>query len=155
MANNPTQALDYHDPKLERLIDANLNRLKEGIRVIEDICRYIHDNFQLTSTLKTLRHQLQQDYNIQRLYYRDIESDTQKKSIKSEQQRQSLQDIIIANFSRAEESSRVLEEIFKLNDIQASERFKKIRYELYNLEKNYFELYLLENPLTNKTSNSK
>ena len=47
------------------------------------------------------------------------------------------------------------EEIFKLNDIQASERFKKMRYELYSLEKNYFEIYLLENPLTNKTSNSK
>ena len=155
MIANPTQALDPHNPKLERLIDANLNRLKEGIRVIEDICRYVHDNFQLTSALKTLRHQLQQDYTIQRLCYRDIESDIQKKSIKSEQQRQSLQDIIIANFSRAEESSRVLEEIFKLNDIQASERFKKIRYELYNLEKNYFEMYLLENPLTNKTSNSK
>ncbi len=49
--------------KIERLIDANLNRLKEGIRVIEDINRYIFDDASLTSTLKQLRHTLQPAYD--------------------------------------------------------------------------------------------
>jgi thiamine-phosphate pyrophosphorylase len=31
------------------MIDANINRLKEGIRVIEDIARYIQNNKTLTS----------------------------------------------------------------------------------------------------------
>jgi len=41
-------------PKLFRLIDANLNRLKEGIRVIEDINRYLYDNQAIASQLKSL-----------------------------------------------------------------------------------------------------
>jgi len=46
-----------------------------------------------------------------------------------------IESIIIANFKRAQESSRVLEELYKLEDIPLSETFKTIRYELYNLEK--------------------
>ena len=41
---------------------------------------------------------------------------------------------LIANFKRAQESSRVLEEFTKLTSIKDSENFKYIRYELYNLE---------------------
>lgn len=55
--------------KIERLIDANLNRIKEGIRVIEDVNRYIYDDAALSSTLKQLRHKLQPAYNQNRLRY--------------------------------------------------------------------------------------
>lgn len=50
-------------------------------------------------------------------------------------QRTNLQDIMIANFKRTQESSRVLEEILKLYDLEKSQKFKNIRYELYTLEK--------------------
>lgn len=123
---------------VERLIDANLNRLKEGIRVIEDIARYVYDDATLTPRLKTLRHQLQQAYSPDRLIHRDIENDIQKETIQSELNRSSIDDLIIANFSRAQESSRVLEESFKLTDATLSELFKSVRYELYALEKYYF-----------------
>ena len=123
---------------LDRLIDANLNRLGEGIRVIEDINRYIHNNKILTSKLKSLRHKLQKAYSIDRLTYRDIENDIQKESRDTELIRTSLNDLIIANFSRSQESSRVLEESFKLIDIELSEMFKSIRYELYEVESIYF-----------------
>ena len=126
--------------KVERLIDANLNRLKEGIRVVEDIARYIYDDTLLTPRLKTLRHQLQEAYDPKRIVYRDIENDIQKESIPSELNRTTLNDLVIANFSRAEESSRVLEECFKLTDTTLSELFKSIRYELYALEKLYFTI---------------
>ena len=124
--------------KLARLIDANLNRLKEGIRVIEDINRYIYDDSSLTSTLKQLRHTLQPAYDINRLRYRDIENDVQKKSIDSELTRSSIDDLIIANFSRAQESARVLEESFKLIDPSLSELCKEVRYGLYGVEKAFF-----------------
>ena len=128
-----------HKEGLERLIDANLNRLGEGIRVIEDVNRYIHNNRTLTPRLKSLRHKLQKAYSIDRLRYRDIQNDIQKKSIKTELVRSSLNDLIIANFSRTEESSRVLEESFKLIDVELSEIFKSVRYELYEPESIYFE----------------
>ncbi|UPT78648.1 thiamine-phosphate pyrophosphorylase [Sulfurovum sp. XGS-02] len=124
--------------KIARLIDANLNRLKEGIRVIEDINRYIYDDKSLTSTLKQLRHKLQLAYDQNRLQYRDIENDVQKESITSELSRSSINDLIIANFSRAQESARVLEESFKLVDHTLSELFKEVRYGLYAVEKAFF-----------------
>ena len=127
------------DDGIDRLIDANLNRLKEGIRVIEDINRYVHNDKLLTPRLKTLRHKLQKAYSLQRVKYRDIQNDIQKKSIDSELNRGSLQDIVIANFSRAQESARVLEESFKLSDTSISELFKTVRYELYELERVYFQ----------------
>ncbi|RLA71389.1 MAG: thiamine-phosphate pyrophosphorylase [Epsilonproteobacteria bacterium] len=126
---------------VERLIDANLNRLKEGIRVVEDVTRYVNNDTKLTPRLKTLRHQLQQAYSSERLIHRDIKNDIQKKSISSELSRKSIDDLVIANFSRAQESSRVLEESFKLTDVTLSELFKSVRYELYALEKNYFHTH--------------
>ena len=44
--------------------------------------------------------------------------------------------IKIANIKRAQESARVLEEILKLIDIKEAQRFKEIRYLLYEIETN-------------------
>ena len=117
-----------------RLIDANLNRLREGIRVVEDIIRYIYDDKQTALKLKELRHLSRLDNYIELLETRDIKNDVLRSSIKSEQNREDLYSILIANFKRAQESARVLEEFTKLISIKDSENFKYIRYELYNLE---------------------
>jgi len=122
-----------------RLLDANLNRLREGIRVIEDIYRYIFNNKEISSKLKTLRHQSRIDNYSELLSSRDIQNDVLKKSNDSELQRENLDAILIANFKRAQESSRVLEEFGKLIDINTSDRFKSIRYELYHLEKSIIQ----------------
>lgn len=124
--------------KIGRLIDANLNRLKEGIRVIEDINRYIYDDEDLSSILKQLRHTIQPAYDQTRLRYRDTENDVLKKSITSELTRTSINDLMIANFSRAQESARVLEESFKLTEPSFSELFKEVRYRIYAVEKAFF-----------------
>ena len=117
-----------------RLIDANLNRLREGIRVVEDIFRYIYNNKQISTKLKSLRHIARTKNYYELLETRDVENDVLRESIKSEQNREDLNSILIANFKRAQESSRVLEELTKLSSIDDSENFKYIRYELYNLE---------------------
>ena len=69
------------------------------------------------------------------LEHRDSINDVLRPSTSSEQIRTNLENIIIANLKRAQESSRVLEELYKLENIEYSEKFKTIRYELYNLEK--------------------
>ncbi len=122
-------------PEIYRVIDANLNRLKEGIRVVEDIMRYRDNNKQLSLQLKSLRHKARINETKALLQNRDSINDVLRSSTKSEQKRSDILSILTANFKRAEESARVLEEIFKLEDIKQSENFKTIRYELYNLEK--------------------
>lgn len=128
-----------------RLIDANLNRLREGIRVVEDIFRYVYNDKEISFKLKSLRHLVRLENYEEILKTRDVGNDVLRESIKSEQNRSDLYSILIANFKRAQESSRVLEEFCKLISIEASENFKYIRYELYNLEM----------VLTKITSNSK
>ena len=118
-----------------RLLDANLNRLREGIRVVEDIFRYIYNDKQTSSKLKSLRHLSRLANYIELLENRDIKNDVLKTSTKSEQSREDLSSILIANFKRVQESSRVLEEFTKLISTKDSENFKYIRYELYDLEK--------------------
>ena len=120
---------------LFRVIDANLNRYKEGIRVVEDIYRYVYNDKDIALTLKNLRH-INIPINIKTLLkYRDSINDVLKPTIKSETNRENLESIIIANIKRSEESARVLEETFKLIDIETSEIFKNNRYKLYNIEK--------------------
>ena len=118
-----------------RLIDANLNRLAEGIRVVEDIYRYILDDKTTAKRLKALRHKARIDIYEELINSRDIKNDVLKTSTSSEQTRSNLQSILIANFKRAQESSRVLEEFCKLISTKDSENFKYIRYELYDIEK--------------------
>lgn len=122
-------------PEIYRVVDANLNRLKEGIRVVEDIMRYRDNNKELSQKLKSLRHKARINETKELLKNRDSINDVLRPSTKSEQTRKDIESILTANFKRAQESARVLEEIFKLEDVTQSENFKTIRYELYNLEK--------------------
>jgi len=129
-------------PELFRVVDANLNRLKEGIRVVEDIIRYRDSNKELASKLKQLRHLARIEETFELLQNRDSINDVLRSTTKSELNRTDAISILSANFKRAQESGRVLEELFKLSNPTYSENFKYIRYELYNLEK---EIILKQN----------
>ena len=122
-------------PELFRVCDANLNRLKEGIRVIEDIMRYRDSNKELSKKLKSLRHLARIDEYEQLLAHRDSINDVLRPTQESELNRSDVTSILAANFKRGQESARVLEELFKLHNIKYSETFKHIRYELYDIEK--------------------
>ncbi|PLY14884.1 thiamine-phosphate pyrophosphorylase [Sulfurimonas xiamenensis] len=117
------------------MIDANLNRLKEGIRVVEDILRYRDNNKELSYKLKRLRHKAKIKETLELLKERDSTNDVLRSTVKSELNRDNISAIIIANFKRAQESARVLEELYKLHSVEYSENFKYIRYELYSIEK--------------------
>ena len=133
---------DNLSPELFRVIDANLNRLKEGVRVVEDIMRYRDNNKTLSTKLKELRHKARIEDTLELLIHRDSINDVLRPTSTSELNRTDISSIITANLKRAQESSRVLEELFKLHNAEYSENFKYIRYELYNLEK---EILLKEN----------
>lgn len=117
------------------MVDANLNRLKEGIRVIEDIARYVHNDKNLSTSLKQLRHQCRIEPLEALLTSRDSINDVLRPTMPSEMNRTDLRSILVANYKRAQESARVLEELYKIVEPTLSETFKHIRYELYTLEK--------------------
>lgn len=138
-----TTNLDAQEFSLEhlRIIDANLNRLNEGIRVVEDLFRYAYENSSLARKLKALRHQAKIEtlYN-KLLKSRDAQNDILRPTQKSELERNDTASLFIANFKRSQEAARVLEELLKLYNPKQSETFKHIRYELYSLEKEGWEL---------------
>ena len=125
--------------RLYRLIDANLNRLREGIRVLEDIQRFIYDNHSLSKEFKTLRHTCRIDNYNRYLEKRNIVGDVLRETTGSEAKRKDIESLQLSNMKRAQESARVLEEALKLIDADEAERFKQIRYRLYDIEKRMAE----------------
>ena len=124
-----------------RIVDSNLNRLAEGLRVLEDIARMILDDTALTQQLKTLRHNLVRgdlSFNLELLGSRNSAEDVGARlEVEGESRQKDLPLIAVANFRRTQESLRVLEEIAKLPspDFKLdSEKFKMARFELYTLE---------------------
>ena len=87
--------------RLLRLIDANLNRSQEGLRVCEDIARFILNDKTLTRSFKTLRHRVsglrkKMDLvKISLLKSRDVKGDVGKKTTLRETSRKNVKDIII------------------------------------------------------------
>ena len=65
-----------------RIVDANLNRLREGIRVVEDILRYGFNHKNFASILKNLRHQCRIEFYLDLLDTRDSNKDVLKVSTK-------------------------------------------------------------------------
>ncbi len=123
---------------LYRIIDANFNRAKEGLRVCEDISRYVWNQKVLTGSFKKLRHQLTQvvaELNILKLLQgRQAERDVGRPSTKSEFKRKDVLAVFFANTQRVKESLRVLEETIKLLNPSAAEEIKTLRYRMYVLE---------------------
>ena len=132
-----------NDSKLNRIIDANFNRAKEGLRVCEDIGRFILDQKKIASQFKDVRHQLTQiilALKISTLIEaRDIQGDVGKQTIALESKRSNIADIFYANSQRVKESIRVLEEFSKLRSQTLSAKLKKLRYQIYALEKEVVE----------------
>jgi len=126
--------------KVNRIIDANINRAKEGLRVCEEIARFILDNRQLTSRLKLIRHTLT---SLSESVISRDERFKERSSIKDvgrlikadELKRDGVSDILFANIQRVKESVRVLEEFSKLINIKAALGFKNIRYKIYEIER--------------------
>ncbi|MDR1244241.1 MAG: hypothetical protein LBJ79_03565 [Endomicrobium sp.] len=123
-----------------RIIDANLNRCREGLRVVEDSLRFVLNDGKLYKKVRAIRHNT--DKILRNVYdtiikERDSFDDWGRQM--SETSKKDLCSIVVANFKRAQESLRVLEEYSKNFYPEFPPEFKKQRYETYMIEK---EVYL-------------
>jgi thiamine-phosphate pyrophosphorylase len=130
------------DSRALRIIDANGNRTREALRVIEDVARFCRTDAALTARLKRERHSIAKACDsilrkdLKGLEARDTLTDPGRDSRpRSEVTRGGWVDILISNFRRAEEGLRVLEEVSKLVDPNISRRFKRSRFRVYELER--------------------
>jgi thiamine-phosphate pyrophosphorylase len=122
-----------------RMIDANYNRAREGLRTLEDVARFALDDASLTEAFKTLRHTLCETVEavdpILRLASRDTPGDVGTSiKAKGELERASLADVAAAAGSRLTESLRALEEASKCVDARVASAIERIRYQAYTLE---------------------
>ncbi|MFA5145826.1 MAG: thiamine-phosphate pyrophosphorylase [Candidatus Omnitrophota bacterium] len=128
-----------------RILDANLNRCREGLRVCEEIGRFVMNSKTLASELKRVRHSVASAARglgpgSAFALSRDAGGDVGRLSrIKSERTRHGFSDIFAANLQRVKESLRVLEEFAKLIDEKSSRRFEVLRFRVYEIEKRSFK----------------
>ena len=130
------------DDSVFRVIDANLNRCHEGLRVLEDHARFCGNQPRLAEELKEFRHNLQASipdaWSVNCLKLRDVAGDpgTAFESA-DEYQRDSSTSIVSANASRVKQSLRTLEEFSKALDAKVSRQLEGFRYRFYELEKRH------------------
>lgn len=124
--------------RILRIIDANLNRICEGLRVLEDVARFVLEDIDSSRQCKSIRHDLRQAGNKLGLNLeksRDAENDIGA-DFDLTHSHPDFESIVRANAKRVEEGLRVLEEISKLPDVSvflADEVLKKHRYSLYTI----------------------
>lgn len=131
----PEEKEDY----IYRILDANFNRASEGLRVIEEIARFVLEDVELVGRLKETRHKLNQmakNLSLPLLKFRESEKDVGADlTLDSESRREDLHSLLEANFRRSQEALRVLEEFAKLLDKETACSLKFLRFKVYSLEK--------------------
>jgi len=129
------------ESKVYRIIDVNLNRASEGLRVVEDGLRLIFEDKELSSQIKRLRHKINvlrkdKEFNRKLLEERNTDTDPGKPvNYDLTVTGKNFEDIILMNLKRAMESVRVIEEFLKSINNQSWKSYKEIRFALYDIEK--------------------
>ena len=127
--------------ELLRVIDANYNRAKEAARVAEDIARFFLKDAPLTARLKRIRHDLTKALLGFKVPYRslvearDSKEDVGRASLIRDKRYPGWKDLMLSNLKRAQEATRVLEEISKMVEPAQAQAFQRIRFRFYELEK--------------------
>jgi thiamine-phosphate pyrophosphorylase len=138
-------------PRILRTIDANINRISEGLRVLEDIARFIIEDTDTCKQLKSIRHDLNLQMHklgIDLLLSRESNTDIGA-HIDLTDEHINLFSLTQANAKRIEQGLRVLEELAKLPDLKnilSTKDIKKARYSIYSLERTLIaELHMIDN----------
>lgn len=138
------EPLDIRDPadvvSAARVVDANANRAREALRVLDDYCRFVLDDAILTEEVKTLRHQLAELLNLippgVLAESRDTQADVGTSlSTAGEMARGTPADVARINFKRLQEALRSLEEYGKLFAPHLAPGLEAVRYRAYTVER--------------------
>ena len=120
---------------VERLLDANLDRAREGLRVVEDWCRFGLDRVDLVERLKDLRQRLGRCHREAYKLARDTAGDVAAgMAHPAQRERHQPSEVVAANCGRVQEALRVLEEFGRGTDDSLAAEAAAIRYALYDLE---------------------
>jgi len=123
-----------------RMVDANANRASEGLRVIEDVCRFYLEDASLSWQYKQLRHDLSELLSVLPTQLlagaRETTSDVGTAiSTDQEGKRTSMRFVALASSKRVEQALRVMEEQSKLLGLAEAASFEALRYRAYTLAK--------------------
>lgn len=130
--------------KTYRILDANINRISEGLRVLEDVARFEFEDSGLTEKLKHMRHHVRKvvkELGFSFIGQRDSLNDpgiaiSEKTSL---DQKDSYSELIAANFKRVQEGLRVVEETLKIAGFyDTSKIYESLRFNIYTVEKAYY-----------------
>lgn len=122
-------------PILYRILDANLDRTREGLRIIEEWCRFGLNSGELAEECKHLRQEIARWHTMTLRSYRNTTDDPGTElTHPQEEQRSGIEQLLQANFCRVQEALRVLEEYGKLYHPEMGSTFKQMRYQVYTLE---------------------
>lgn len=133
--------------KIYRVIDSNVNRVSEGIRVLEDISRFVLEESDITTELRETRHWIRKLLNKiddKMISARDSVSDigrdiSGKSKIDS---KKDIKQLLVSNFKRVEEGLRSIEESLKIPDhYQASKKVENLRFRIYDIEKRLMGIF--------------
>jgi thiamine-phosphate pyrophosphorylase len=123
-----------------RIIDANFNRAREAIRVIEEFCRFALNSGELTERAKQLRHEL--SATIDKLdagsliSSRDTLGDVGvDRTVENQLRRAELKDCFTAACKRLTEALRALAEMTQTVNPSVAQTIENLRYSAYTLEK--------------------
>lgn len=125
-----------------RILDANLDRAREGLRIIEEWCRLGLNHQPLAEECKQLRQELAQWHSWELRQARDTPGDVGTDlSHPQEEVRETIKQLLQANFCRSQEALRVLEEYSKLYNPQMAAACKQMRYRVYTIESSLLDSY--------------
>ena len=122
-----------------RVVDANLNRSLEALRVLDDYVRFVRDDRPMTAAVKQLRHDLVEAGGVLParllLAARSVPTDVGA-SVRTtaEYRRGGAADVGRVNLRRLQESLRSLEEFGKVLDAGFAAAVEQLRYRAYTLE---------------------
>ncbi len=126
---------NVEDLRIYQIIDANLDRAREGLRVLEDWARFGLGKGKYVERIKNLRQILGKNHLEVYKQSRNYIEDKCKGLTHQEQlNRNTSEQIISSNSGRVQEALRVIEEFSRLHNHELSKIASEIRYEIYTIE---------------------
>lgn len=122
-----------------RVVDANLNRAREGLRVCEEVARFLLEEPHLTRRCREIRYDLgslsKQTARPALVQARNSRRDVGRPEIRGQvRPHRGIRELVTANSQRVQEALRVLEEFSRLKSTRKAKEFSSLRFRIYSLE---------------------